>query len=194
MSVERVDKFFEDAEKLILGRNLSKISSEVTKLRSWLQKHQYDVLPDSSKGKLLQILVAYQHYLHSLRDTEEKESFGSSLSSLFADYLQLPEGKLLAAKDKRKVMAWLQSLSSSTPSRVDAALARKPDQGRYVVQDVDEESKTLTLQSAHDDEVWLEGVAVPSPSVWSTIATRFQNGEDNIQVDYDCNSSALDIV
>jgi hypothetical protein len=180
MSADRVEKFLEDAEKLAAGGNLSKITAEVNKLRSWLQKHQYDVLPDGSKGKLLQVLVVYHKFFQSLQDASQKESFESIVSSLLSDYLQLPEGKLLVAKDKKKVMTWLQSLSA--PSDAGASLG---SDDRYLVQDIDEECRTVTLQAVEDDSVWLEGVIVSSNTLFDELLERFRSEGSDIVVSFD---------
>lgn len=181
MSAERVDKFHEDAEKLIASKNSVKIASEVNKLRTWLQKHQYDVLPDGSKGKLLQILVLYQRFYQSLPDADAKDKFEPSLSGLFSDYLQLPEGKLLAAKDKKKVMTWLQSLSTGESSSIPSATSLT----RCLVQDVDDSGKTVTIQAVNDESQWLEQIPVSSQEVYDNISSVFHAGEEDIVVLYD---------
>lgn len=189
MASDRVDKFLEDAEKLTNLRNLTKIASEGSRLCTWLQKHQYDILPDGSKGKLLQTLVVYHRFYQSLSGAD-KESFESTISSLFSYYLQLPEGKLLSAKDKKKVMGWLQQLNgvSSASSSAEKASACR----LYIVQELDEDSKCMMLQSVDDDTLWLDRVVTSNDEVWATICSRFNETEDTVRVVYD--ESTRDVV
>ena len=53
---DRVVKFAEDGEKALGAQNWAKASSEAKRLRSWLQKHQSECLPDGAKGKLFDLI------------------------------------------------------------------------------------------------------------------------------------------
>lgn len=77
-TVERIDKYLEDSEKLICSSNDRKVASELTKLRTWLQKHQYEVVPDGSKNKLLQILTIYYKYYQQLSG-ERRDALGEKI-------------------------------------------------------------------------------------------------------------------
>ncbi len=75
-AADRVQKFFEDAEKLVStaasnttnsNSHHKKMISEITKLRTWLQKHQDETISDGSKGKLFQLIQIYYKQGSSLK-------------------------------------------------------------------------------------------------------------------------------
>ncbi len=170
-AAERVSKFYDDATLLtsaptnLTNNTTNKLISEIMKLKSWLQKHQNEVLQDSIKTKLLQCIEMYYRKVF-----HRHESLVDPVTDLLGCYLQLPEGKLLSSKDKRKVLQWINSLSSlgsgdslpkgsssnSSPARVVSST--------WIVQSVDYNNNknisTLTLLNAENDELWKEDVAV----------------------------------
>lgn len=100
--MKRIDKFVEDQTKVLTLASscskIGKINSEIGKLRTWLVKHQDDTIPDGGKAKLLAILEKYNRAMGYFSELT------NSVVSLFEDYLQLPEGKLVSSKDKSKVI------------------------------------------------------------------------------------------
>lgn len=171
-SIERIDKYLGDAEKLVRLSNESKVIAELAKLKTWLQKHQYEVVPDGAKSKLLQVLTVYYKYNQQLI-TERKEVVGEKLIELFSDYLQLPEGKLLSSKDKRKVLQWQTNFSLGIPPSEPI-----PESEIFVVQDVNEDERLVTVQSTLDQIKWLENIIVDSEEIWISLLESFQAGKE----------------
>ena len=112
MASERVTKYYDDGKSLISLNNVPKIVNEINKLKTWVVKHQNETINDGSKTKLLSIVELYYRFCITSID---KRLILEPTSALLSDYLQLPEGKLLSAKDKKKVLNWLQELSVMNP-------------------------------------------------------------------------------
>jgi hypothetical protein len=177
-----IDNCQSEIEKLVVARNRNSVGLKINKLRSWLQKHQYDTLADGGKTKLLQILIICQRYCQSLSG-EERVNFEEFVTSLFSDYLQLPEGKLVSSKDKKKVMLWLQNLGAHESE------SSKKIKGREIiciVIDINEESQEVIGQSEENDEIF-EALACCSEDIWNSIKSLF-NVDSNAIIRVSVNS------
>ncbi len=170
-NADRIEKFFSDQLTVLSAYNRSKVSSEIGKLKQWLVKHQDEVIPDASKQKLLSILERYNRAAGNFADIR------SSVSDLFSDYLQMPEGKLVSAKDKSKVLKWIQNIGATTDddscSSGGATVVKKAS--RWTVESIDEAKKTVTLLSTEDEELWKEDFAVES-ALFNQIKASFDAG------------------
>lgn len=184
-AAERVNKFYEDALKFFPPppatrpvNNCNKVIAEINKLKIWLQKHQNEVLPDSLKAKLFQCMEIY--YRQQVQSIELRDSVTDMLSC----YLQLPEGRLLVAKDKRKVLQWLRSLSIVT--EIEHAGEQNSSSSTWVVQEIEDTSKQLvTLLNCNDEEAWRENVAVQDEKLFKSIVHLINEGSSNVVVEMD---------
>ncbi len=198
-AAERVNKFYDDATLLTsapspssnANNNINKLTSEIMKLKSWLQKHQNEVLQDSMKTKLLQCIEMYYRKVFHRR-----EGLLDPVTELLGCYLQLPEGKLLSSKDKRKVLQWINSLSclESGDSLSEGLSINSPVvntngfiSSTWIVQSVDYNNNknvsTLTLLNVDNDELWKEDVVVEI-DLLNRIA-ELMDTCDNIMVEVD---------
>lgn len=187
--MDRVQKFYDDQVKLLVSNvKPSKICSEIGSLRTWLQKHQNDVIPDNSKTQLFTIIEKYNRaagYFTDIRDTVEQ---------LFADYLQMPEGKLVSAGNKRKVMVWLENLRASTDDADSKtpSVSTAPSITKWSVESIDEAKKTVTLLSTEDAELWKEDFPLgrTNKALWSEVRAAFEQG-NAVTVDIDEGDSSV---
>lgn len=153
MAAERVELYFETSKQLIAAKNWPKILAEVRKLATYILKHQNETVPDGAKTKLLQTIEGYyRFYLSSGENATAQEA----IVALLGTYLQLPEGKLLSATIKKKVLVWYQDLSAamddSAPSSSAAPVVVNT---KWLIQTIDEKG-SLTLLSATNDQHWKE--------------------------------------
>lgn len=153
MATERIESYFETSKQLIAAKNWPKILAEVKKLATYILKHQNETVPDGTKTKLLQTIEGYyRFYLSSGSNPTAQEA----IVTLLGTYLQLPEGKLLSATIKKKVLVWYQDLSAAmddnTPSSSTAPVVVNT---KWLVQTIDEKG-SLTLLSATNDQLWKE--------------------------------------
>jgi hypothetical protein len=175
-TAERVNKFSDDCQSLLSKAAApSKVIAEMKKLRTWLQKHQTETLPENGKAKLLSTVEAY--YL-LLNKSELREQYSDAVESLVGDYLQIPEGKLLSAANKRKALGWYQSLQGS--GRDDSVATcgisnSKPTQ--WTVEGVNEDA-TLLLLSVDDSELWKEDFQVVDANVFQEIKTLYESTKE----------------
>jgi hypothetical protein len=152
-NADRIQKFFDDQTSMMVsGIKSSKINSEIAKLRVWLVKHQEEVVPDSSKAKLIAILEKYNRAAGYMADIRE------TVLALFSDYLQLPEGKLLGSKDKNRVLIWSQNLCDSGEAQ-ETVSADNPSislPSCWFIENHDSKKRTITLLSTENCELWKE--------------------------------------
>jgi hypothetical protein len=150
---ERIQRFADDQAKLLVsGSKSAKIKVEIDKLRTWMQKHQNETVPDAAKGKLFQVLEKYNRaasYFIDIRD---------SVLNLFGDYLQMPEGKLVSARDKSKILIWQQALLAAEDNPTDSSLQQNKRTSFWSVESIDKRKKTITLLNQEDAELWKEDV------------------------------------
>lgn len=185
MAADRVMKFYEDAERLCKastgGGSSStdaKVVAEVNKLKTWLMKHQNEVMTDAMKAKLLQTVSLY-HRLASASSHAES-GFTNAITALLSDYLMMPEGKLVSSKDKKKVMNWLESSGSNASTAFcDTEKESEDAPSLWTIQDVNEEQRTVTLLNIDNEDKWLEDVLVPHSFIWDKIIAASQR--DNLE-------------
>lgn len=160
MATERIEAYFENSKQLILAKNWQKVLPELRKLASYLLKHQNETVPDGAKGKLLQTIEGYyRFYLQSEANSAAQAQ--DAVVALLGTYLQLPEGKLLSATIKKKVLVWYQGLSA-TPQEISQSAVHISTNSTWLIQTIDEKG-TLTLLSASDDQLWKEDFTPSNP-------------------------------
>ena len=172
MASDRVDKFWDDSLTVLSSKNNAKITSEISKLRTWLQKHQTETIPDGSKTKLLNIIEKY--YL-SMGLPGANESLSDLISGLIADLLALPEGKLVSAKGKSRLLKWLQSSTAIGSNDKQTANVSSAASGisYWIVADISDETGELTLMKTDvDSDEILENIKVDN-AMLSEIKQRF---------------------
>jgi hypothetical protein len=156
----------------------TKITAEVSKLKTWIQKHQYETLPDGHKTRLSQTLELYYTFvsrnLELLISNSPGQKLIGAVSDLLSDYLQLPEGKLLNAKDKKKILNWSTSLNNSVDPSTSNSTIRSEGVKPWVVVSV--ENGVATLVNANDEEDWRENVSVTDSNLYDTMRSEIDNG------------------
>lgn len=175
MATERIEAYFETSKQLIAGKNWQKIVPELKKLATYLLKHQNETVPDGTKGKLLQAIEGYYRYL-LLCDTNPVAQ--EAVVALLGTYLQLPEGKLLSATIKKKVLVWYQDLSAAMDEAPTSSAAPVASNTTWLVQSIDAKG-VLTLLSATDDELWKEDYKATNAKAFHTqISALLDEGVD----------------
>lgn len=152
MATERIEAYFDTSKQLIGSKNWQKIVPEVKKLSTYLLKHQNETVPDGAKGKLLQVIEGYYRFLLL---SEANSAAQDAIVALLGTYLQLPEGKLLSATIKKKVLVWYQGLSTAMAEAPASNVALAVSSTTWLVQSMDER-ESLVLLSATNDELWKE--------------------------------------
>ena len=121
---ERVERFSEDSIKILRQTPFKpqKITTEISKLQKWLQKHQDESLPGGHKDKLLQCIQSYHVFTLKLAETNTRENgvisdltvgVADRVLELVEDLCKLPEGKLVAGKSsKTKALKWIDQLTT----------------------------------------------------------------------------------
>ena len=183
------------SSNLFSTKNDNKIISEVKKLTTWLQKHQNEIINDNMKIKLFTIIEMYYRYSLSIIMSNNnkvnnnsssvtinktknniKDDDGSNndnnahllsdiILSLLTTYLQLPEGKLLNSKDKKKILSWLQNYNNNNGMTNDGISDEKRSNGRsssssnisniWSVEEIKDDN-TVTLLNKVNYELWKE--------------------------------------
>jgi len=173
MATERIEAYFETSKQLIAGKNWQKIVPELKKLATYLLKHQNETVPDGTKGKLLQAIEGYYRYLLLC---EANPVAQESVVALLGTYLQLPEGKLLSATIKKKVLVWYQDLSAAIDEAPTSNAAPLASNTTWLVQSIDDKG-VLTLLSATDDQLWKEDYKATNSKAFHTqISTLLDEG------------------
>lgn len=174
-SNERVVKFQEDADKLLQSvditnnKSIQKIIAEIGKLKTWLQKHQNDLLQDPIKGKLFHIVENYFHFSMKHKSIED---LLDQTHSLISDLLQMPEGKLISAKDKKKALNWLSSFSSNPT--IDTQIINNMKTQWYL--EGINDSKSVTLLNVDNEELWKENFPVNDNALFKELKRNYENG------------------
>lgn len=151
MATERISKYLDDAAALVQQGNVQKIAAEVKKLTTYIQKHQNETVPDGSKTKLFGAIEMY--YRFAGRHSDFDICLKDTVYTLLSCFLQLPEGKLVTASSKRKVLAWQQELCAE-PSMIENGSNRKTI-SKWVVDTVNANG-SLAVFNANDNELWRE--------------------------------------
>jgi len=148
-SAARVERYADDAVSIVKSGVEPKLCSEVKKLRTWLQKHQSETLPDGAKQKLLAAVETYFLYCRNTRPERFDGDVGDAVVGLVDDLLKLPEGKLIAAKSKQKALKWLEATKVSAEAASSSSSSGGGGGGggrtKWVVADIDEETGKLML-------------------------------------------------
>lgn len=169
-AIERIQKFHDDQIKIMVpGTKPTKITSEISKLKTWLVKHQDEAVPDGSKGKILTCLEKYNRaagYIFDIRSATE---------SLFQDYLALPEGKLLTSKNKDKVKTWLENMVDGDEG--NDAPRKELKTKRWDVAMIDDVHRLCLIR----EDLMHEEVVVADKELLKKIE-RYYHGEDGCSV------------
>lgn len=188
MATERIGKYLEDSKDLLSSSNQPKIVAEVKKLASYLLKHQNETVTDGAKTKLLSTVESYYRYcgLPSI-----SESTREGVSNLLGTYLQLPEGKLVSANNKKKALTWLQELNcvedKGTQNVSSAAL---PQCTTWIVTGVTE-SGELTLLSESNSELWREEYTPSNIASFKDDLRRLLDESDSVVVKINESSNTI---
>jgi hypothetical protein len=172
MSSERIEKFQTDCEYLLRIKNIPKIVVEIRKLCTWIQKHQNGIVPDSHKQILLSIIESYVQLLLK----EQNNLLIDIIINLVDDYLKLPEGKLVNSKGKKKALKWLEILAG-IQNNSDTENLNVQSPIRYLVIDMDQESKKLTVVNEKDQDIILDNISLQI-EVFNEIYQQFENQQD----------------
>eukprot|EP01040_Poterioochromonas_malhamensis_P008477 gene8477-9173_t len=182
-SLERILKFYDDATNLLSnklesnqrGGYESKVITEINRLRTWIQKHQDDVISESGKTKLFQTLELY--YSSSLNiEKGFSDSFKDTVFNLLSDYLQLPEGKLLAAKDKKKVLSWTSKFVETGKAPANTSSVINISEWYVYSGDSDD---NFQLMNSKNEEDWKEGVTTISKALQQELNTLLEEKGDS---------------
>ncbi len=182
-SLERILKFYDDATNLLSnklesnqrGGYESKVITEINRLRTWIQKHQDDVISESGKTKLFQTLELY--YSSSLNvDKGFSDSCKDTVFNLLSDYLQLPEGKLLSAKDKKKVLSWTSKFVETSRAPVNTSNATNISEWYAYSGDSED---NFQLMNSKNEEDWKEGVTTVSKALQQELNALLEEKGDS---------------
>lgn len=178
-AADRVTKFNDDSLLVITQSqtksNNTKLLAEISKLKTWIQKHQDETLPDGHKGKLLQTLENYNRYVNTPGTIFEKEKVLDVVLDLLSDYLQLPEGWLLTATYKKKVMNWREILLAAANESTPTASSTSSSSGhitRWSVEGIESKGQKITLLNVDNQELWKEDFIVKDKVMFQTIQTH----------------------
>jgi hypothetical protein len=177
--MKRIQKFSDDCILLCNGGNINKLKSEMNKLAIWMQKHQNETVPDNAKSKLLTTIETYYRlrfnklYNFTLDDV---------ISNLISFYLQMPEGKLLSAKDKKKVLFWYTTLNSeknneSTLKSVESVNNSFSD---WTIESYCEKENTFTLLNVSNVELWKEDFKIVDTDKLNVVKLFLKNNKSFI--------------
>ena len=176
---ERIDKFVVDITRWSVknAANDEKLRGEVERLTKWLEKHQNEMIPDGHKNKLLSLVDLVYRYI----PTSQDERIQESKRSLCSCYLMMPEGKLVNAKSKKKVMKWLDTLNVDTGAAIGSVFSCVNNSGNgdqsgvWLVADITEERKlTLMKEDVHSSDV-LEDIDIDNEEMLVEIERRFDS-------------------
>ena len=192
-NADRIEKFYADQITVLSAYGRAKVSAEIAKLKQWLLKHQDETVPDGAKSKIVSILERYNRAQGNFADIR------NNVIELFSDYLQLPEGKLLSAKDKSKVLKWLQDINTSDVDAEEegggggSSAGTGPSATLWTVESIDPEKRTITLLSTEDDQLWKENLLVDNAALFSQIQ-KGQDGDNTCIVEMDESGVVIKLV
>ena len=178
-AVDRIQKFLDD-QLLVLtsGSKPVKVIAEIDKFRAWLVKHQNEVVPDASKGKIMTILEKYNRAQGNFAD------YRDAVVKIFSDFLQLPEGKLTNSKNKSKVLIWLQNLTDGNAGDESAQMEGTLSNSltEWTIEGIDPEHSTVTLLSTTNSDEWKEDVPVRDPDLLARIQELLDQNNSSVIV------------
>ena len=187
-SVSRVQRYYDDAVRLLATINDSKITQEVKKLRQWLQKHQQETLPDGAKGKLMSTVEAYYIFC-TKRPTKFDDELGDSIQNLVGDFLKIPEGKLINGKQKLKALKWFESTSVSSSSgkgKFNTSSTTK----KWTVCDIDESGMLMLLSNQPGSDNIIEDFSITDTELLGRIRECFDS-EGTVTIELDANHAFI---
>ena len=191
-NIARIDRYYEDACQLTsqVPSTDQKMISEIKKLRQWIQRHQSETVPDSSKIKLLSVIQTYFKFYSKREISTFDDELGDIIHGAVSDILRIPEGKLTNSKHKSKALKWLETIStSSSSSSLPSSPRRLPRTEskikRYVVAEINDSGKLVLMGDEPDDSGDLiEGYVVDDKDLLASIIDGFE-GEAPIYLDLD---------
>ena len=185
---ERVEKFFDDASKLCAEGKPAKIAAEIQRLRSWLTKHQDEMLVDSGKQKLIACAELYFKFAERV-DTSFESPCGEAAASLVSDLLKLPEGKLIRNQGgKSKALKWLAvTQMRGGGSASSSVVSGKETASTWSVLDVTHQGR-LYVRSAVDDT--RDDVVVADASLLERIRACVEAG-GQVRVELDSSAAIM---
>ena len=175
--VDRINLFHENSLKLTTGEgiNYKRISSEIQKMRKWMQKHQDESVPDSSKTKLMSAITKYRAATSVCIDLEE------NVYMLLDDFLKMPEGKLVSSRDKTVVLKWLQAMSGDQGG-VEQKDSDDNSTASYIVGDINDDNTLLLMSPDPNQGDILENVIVEDSALLERIIAAFNSSDNNFTV------------
>ena len=180
MSQHRLEQYFADAESFVAQHSVKKMISDVLRLKQFLFKHQNESCSENVQTKLFMTMDRYYHYAVNplYAEKEGVPQLRDVVTNLVADYLALPEGKAATAKHKKRCLAFLDALAGGdSASRATArGTEASDDEGqKWIVADVDDEAKTLTLMKADiNSDACLEDVRCVSDDLFVEVYGAFE--------------------
>lgn len=195
MASDRVELFLDSCQTLITKlNNNKKIISEISKLCTWLQKHQNEEITDAAKGKMIIIIEKYYlYYKNSNNNNNDNDSdivrLEDTIEKLLSDYLALPEGKLVTGKFKQKVMNWQSSMQqqNNVSSNADNNSNNNNNIERWIICDINDNKITLMKPDSNINDEIIDDVTIDDSNILKIINNIYNQEESSnyIQVDYD---------
>lgn len=180
-NVDRIQKFVDDQTALLTAKAATgKINSEISKLKTWLVKHQDEAVPDGSKGKIAAILEKYNRASGYLADIRP------AVLGLFNDYLQLPEGKLVNSKEKNRILTWVRNMDignedvAEDPTRAAPA----PITSVYLVDTLDKKKRTVSMFNTKDPDDWKEDTKLTMED-FAKVEAFISAGKSSVSIEID---------
>eukprot|EP01036_Dinobryon_divergens_P023421 gene23421-31766_t len=179
---------FVNLDVLLSGSLLAKTIAEIKRLRTWMQKHQSESVPDGAKAKLLAAVDFYYRFFlfqfgriktMSAAGNEKKlsavrDQLHEGVHSLVSDYLQMPEGKLLSGRDKKKALTWIEGLvklgAGEEASITTTSSSSSVNDATWILQGINDDG-TIILLNSIDCELWKESVRVLDKSLLVSLRT-----------------------
>ena len=157
---------FLSLDALKSGSAVPKIVAEINRLRTWIQKHQSESVTDGAKTKLFATVEGYFKFfttqLGRVASSDDpklltiREQLHGVIHALIGDYLQLPEGKLLSGRDKKKALTWIDEMVRITsPCAAKSSVTSSIGNTLWVLQGINPDGTILLLNSS-DCELWKE--------------------------------------
>mmetsp|Transcript_105582 Transcript_105582/g.265898 ORF Transcript_105582/g.265898 Transcript_105582/m.265898 type:complete len:199 (-) Transcript_105582:57-653(-) len=184
MAAERVEKFHADASALVSSKPLKaeKVKAEITRFRTWLQKHQDESLPAGAQGKLVDVVQMY--YKIVAAGGLDGDMLHDSVLGVAEDLMKLPEGKLVTIKAKKTALKWCDALSAGGDKTSGEAPVEVAVSVMLVV-DISIEAKKakVTLMDESNPET-MEELEISDRGLASSVRACFDEGQEvRLEVD-----------
>jgi hypothetical protein len=179
MSGARVLLFETDARALLSpadGKEVkeARVVPELNRLKTWMQKHQDDVLTASEQQKLSTLIRTYYGFACDRNSIDLMDR----TIGLLDDYLKYPEGKLVSGKLKQQILKIHQAAQGSTnvkPSGAESTVGPAADEELWMVVEVDENTQQLSLVRGCEE---MPTVSAASEDLFQKAKTLSDNGEE----------------